>query len=138
MFGMEDSKIGVCNFDYFAIDETADKFYLFGNKKLTYGEFGSAVSNISCDDMTRLLILSGELDKTRMELLVHGGYERKLYEKAQSQIHDIVDYIAGKEPFCWFDIESSFKIVDDVFGKDNLDKFDLRMYRMLITNERFP
>lgn len=124
MLGIENLKIGICNFDYFAIDETADKSYLFGNKKLTYGEFGCAISNISCDDMTRLLILSGELDKTRMELLVHGGYKRKLYEKAHSQIHGIVDYISGREPFCWFDIESSLKIVDDVFGKDNLDKFD--------------
>lgn len=128
MFGIEDLKTGICNFDYFAIDETTDGFYLLGGKRLTYGEFGGAVSNISPDDMTRLLILSGELDKTRMELLVCGGYDRKLYEKAQSQIHGIVDYITGREPFCWFDVKGSLKIVDDVFGKDNLDKFDLILY----------
>lgn len=136
MFGIEDLKTGICNFDYFAIDETTDGFYLLGGKRLTYGEFGGAVSNISPDDMTRLLILSGELDKTRMELLVCGGYDRKLYEKAQSQIHGIVDYITGREPFCWFDVKGSLKIVDDVFGKDNLDKFDLILYGKTVSDSQ--
>ncbi|MCM1061127.1 MAG: DUF6076 domain-containing protein [Eubacterium sp.] len=133
---MEDLKIGICNFDYFAIDETTDKFYMFGGKKLTYGEFGCAISNISPDDMTRLLILSGELDKTRMKLLVCGGYKRRLYEKAQSQIHNIVDYIADREPFCWFDIKSSLKIVDDVFGEDNLDKFDAILHGEAVSDSQ--
>lgn len=117
MFGVETRKIGVYNFDYFSVDFIDGGKIKMGNREFTLGDFGCALCNLSKDFMTELLRLGDELNQTRHQLILAGGYNKELFETAKSQIHTIADYIKSTEPFCFFDISDSLRVVNNAFSE---------------------
>jgi hypothetical protein len=124
MFGIETREIGVCNFDYFSVD-MLDGEYRMGGKTVVLGDFICAAANLPRDFVTELLRLGGELNQTRRDIRIRGGYDRPLFETARSQIHAIVDFVKGTEPFCRFDTRDSLRLVDQAFDRTALDEIDL-------------
>lgn len=124
MISLESREIGICNFDYFAIDMTDDGSYLMRGKEHTLGEAGCAIANLSKDTVTQLLILAGWLNKTRIQIEMTEEFTSEPFRTAGNQIRDILDYIKDTEPFSWFDIPDSRRIVDEIFNEDNFMVWD--------------
>lgn len=124
MFGIELCDAKINNFDYFAIDLKLDGKYIFNKKKFVLGEFTKDLCNLSKEYITKLLILSGELNVIRKNLIVNFGYQRQLFIDAKNKINEIIDFVKDVKPFCYFNIESSRSIVNDVFSNANLNLYD--------------
>jgi len=111
-------EIGIFNFDYFAVDFLGDGRFSMGGKKFTLGKFTRDIANLSKGYITQLVILSGELNKTRREFYLQPENDKELSNKAQNQIHNILDFVEGVTPFCYFDIGHSREAVDEVFSDE--------------------
>lgn len=123
MIGIESRDTGIYNFDYFSID-LCEGTYHIGEKEYTLGDAGCAIANLSKETVTQLLILGGRLNQTRIKIALTPPYDRALFQQAGDEIRAILDYIKDIEPFSWFNIPSSRKIVDDVFCDAVFDDLD--------------
>ena len=124
MFGIELCDAQIYNFDYFAVDLKSDGKFIFNKKEFVLGEFTKDLCNLSKEYITKLLILSGELNVIRKKLLLNFGYQRLLFIDAKNKINEIIDFVKDVKPFCYFNIESSRSIVNDVFSNANLNLYD--------------
>ena len=124
MFGIELSDAKIYNFDYFAVDLKSDGKLIFNKKEFALGEFTKDLCNLSKEYITKLLILSGELNVIRKKLLLNFGYQRLLFVDAKNKINEIIDFVKDVKPFCYFNIESSRSIVNDIFSNANLNLYD--------------
>ena len=125
MFGIEIKEIGMSNFDYFAVDFSGDGSFSMGGKRFMLGEFTRDIANLPKDYISQLLMLCGELNLTRRELILAGKYDRGLFVKARQQIHAILDYVKDTKPFCYFNVEYSREAVDKILTDKMLDEYDL-------------
>lgn len=124
MFGIELSDAKIYNFDYFAVDLKSDGKFIFNKREFVLGEFTKDLCNLSKEYITKLLVLSGELNIIRKKILLNFGYQRKLFIDAKNKINEIIDFVKDVKPFCYFNIESSRNIVNDVFSNANLNLYD--------------
>ena len=124
MFGIELCDAQIYNFDYFAVDLKSDGKFIFNKKEFVLGEFTKELCNLSKEYITKLLILSGELNVIRKKLLLNFGYQRLLFVDAKNKINEIIDFVKDVKPFCYFNIDSSRSIVNDIFSNANLNLYD--------------
>ncbi len=123
MFGIESKTVGIYNFDYFSIDMAGGK-YRMGGKEYPLGTACCAIANLPKDTTEELLRLGAELNESRCKLLLLGGYNRELFQETEKHILNILTYIQRIEPFTFFDIAYSTRIVREVFSPEPFDKLE--------------
>lgn len=123
MFGIESKAVGIYNFDYFSID-MAEGNYRMGGKEYPLGMACCAIANLSRDTTEKLLRLGAALNDTRHKYLLLGFYSRELFGEIESNIMNILRFIKNIEPFSFFDVAYSAKVVRDVLSPDSFDKLE--------------
>lgn len=123
MLQLESAEIGIYNLDYFSIDIVGNEF-IMGGKKYPLGQFTLDIANLSKDFVTELLYLGTTLNVIYHTIVNSERYIKDGLATARIQIHRIIDFIKNTNPFCYFNIEGSKSIIDDVFSDENLERFN--------------
>ncbi len=123
MFGIESKTVGIYNFDYFSIDMT-DGNYQLGGREFPLGTAACAVANLSLDTQKKLLRLGAALNDTRHKYLLFGIYSRELFQEIETNILNILRFVKTIEPFSFFDVAYSAKVVRDILSPAPFEKLE--------------
>ncbi len=115
---IETKKTGICNFDYFCVDSTAQEITINGTT-LPHGQTAWEVSMLGKEYITELLLLGGYLRQSFLRADMC-SFQLGNYIDVKERILAVIDFIKNIPPFSHFDTKCSRDVACDVFSDEHL------------------